>query len=85
MCERKNLNEKKNLIEKKIFTPTTNYCDHEIQSLAKTVKKGRYQDYRKVESINTSRLEAPFTISRLLMKGKFNNYLLCPLKKNLIF
>ena len=40
--------------------------------------------YCKVASINTSCLEAPFTVYRLLMKGTFNVYLLYPLKKNLI-
>ena len=41
--------------------------------------------YCKVASINKSCLEAPLTIYRLFIKGKFNDHLLWPLKKNLIF
>ena len=40
--------------------------------------------YHKNASINKSCLEAHFTIYRLFMKGKFNVYVLWPLKKNLI-
>ena len=41
--------------------------------------------YRKVTNRSTSRLVAPSRIFRLLMKGKFDVYLLWPMGKKLIF
>jgi hypothetical protein len=41
--------------------------------------------YHKVESSNTSHLEAHAGIYRLLMKGIFNAYVLWPIDKKLIF
>ena len=67
-----------------IFTNTFLDIMHEISF---EVDGGREEmggeTYRKVPSINTSRLEACFRFYRL-MKGKFDVYLLQPFKEKLI-
>ena len=45
---------------------------------------GLVNEYRKVASSNTSRLEAHDGFFRLLMKGIFNPYVLWPFDKKLI-